>query len=620
LVGGAVVKSQTKGAAARSIGDRLKLVDRIMRIPSLYLFDLSRDGNTAVIASNHTGSLQLCALNTRREGPLRPLSHGKERVSGASISHDDREVAFSRDFGGREEHQLFRVPLRGGKETQIAHLPPVRIFDFSWSTRDDAIAFCGSTREFNGVWRLDPATGASQDLFRCRHWTFGAEWSPDGGGIVCSAKTTELPTAAELVFLRSDGRGDPELYTPRDGSENTGPLWHPTEDRVLFKTDARGKYELATYDRNDGTLSYISAGKRGGVDFPVFDWMPNGDAVHYLAEREGRTRLYVEPLDGSEAARVVPLPEGWHASILGRSLRVASSGEFAVFAWSSLSSPPAVSRQSLKGGKITTLRRYASTVPLGRAEHVAYRTFDGRSIHGWFVKPTRGRGRKPCVLWIHGGPAWEVADEWNAAIQAFAVAGYPVFAPNIRGSTGYGADFQNLNIHDVGGGDLKDVAYAVRYLRKRPEVDPKRIAIVGASYGGYMTFLAMTKLPDLWAAGAAIVGITDWREMYDLSDAAFRSFIERYFGRPEENPDLYRDRSPIHFVKDVRAPLLIWHRGNDSRVPLKPVEKFAERMRSLQKRYEMTVVWDEGHGIQKTKNLARQYKAVVGFLDRELAA
>ena len=106
--------------------------------------------------------------------------------------------------------------------------------------------------------------------------------------------------------------------------------------------------------------------------------------------------------------------------------------------------------------------------------------------------------------------------------------------------------------------------------------------------------------------------------MYELSDASFKSFIEKYFGTPGENRELYRDRSPIHFVENLKAPLLIWHRGNDSRCPLKPVEKFANQLRELGKRFEMEVVWDEGHGFQKTENLARQYKAIATFLNREL--
>ena len=599
---------------------RLDYVDKVISIPNVELLDLSRDGRFALVMANHTGSFQLATLPVEG-GPLRDLTHGKERVAWARVSNSSRDVAFSRDFGGKEEHQLFRVNLTGGMEEQLAKLPPVRIFDFAWSKKDDRIAFAGATQEFNGIWLLDPSDGGFRDVYRGRHWAYGPDWSRDDSEICFCAKTTDVPTAFELLFLRGDGKGEPKVYTPKPGSENILPKWHPTERAVLFKTDARGRYELAVYRVDERKLSYLKGGEMGlGLDFPVFDWTSDGGQVFYLASREGRTRLYFEKMGGSEPPGQIPIPEGYHAGFLGSTVNMSASGDYVVLSWSSLSKPSTVSRYELGTGKASTLHEQRTDLPLGRAEHVVYRSWDGLPIHGWFLRPPDLTKAGPCVLWVHGGPAWEVADEWNAPIQSFVVSGFSVFAPNIRGSTGYGVEFQNMNIHDIGGADLKDVEKAVEYLRTRPDVDPDKIAIVGASYGGYMTFLAMTKLPDLWAAGAGVVGITDWEEMYGLSDASFKSFIERYFGTPGENGKLYRDRSPIHFVENIKAPLLIWHRGNDSRCPLKPVEKFANRLKELGKRYEMEVVWDEGHGFQKTENLARQYKAIVAFLTKELGS
>ncbi len=593
-------------------------MERVIQIPDVELLDLSKDGRTILVLSNQSGSYQLAAVPSSG-GPLRTVSHGKDRVSWARISNDCSQVIFTRDFGGKEEHQFFLTGLTGEvEEKQLTQLSPLRVVNFNWSHNDETIAFAGATKEANGVWTLDPETGYIQEIYRSKHWVFSPQWAREDSKISVSAKTTESPTAMELVTLDPKKREDPIIYTPREGSENTIGDWHPTKPWLLFKTDARGQYELATY-QGEAQPRYLKGGELSfGLDFPIFGWMPDGDSIFYLAAREGRTRLYVERLDGSEPPAEIPLPTGFHAGFLGSSLRVAKSGEFITFSWSSLSNPSSLSRYDLKTGEITTLNQHFTDLPLGKAEPVTYRSFDGRLIHGWFLKPPGLTGKRPCVLWIHGGPAWEVADAWNPAIQSFLVAGYTLFAPNIRGSTGYGVDFQNLNIHDVGGGDLRDVEEAAKYLRTRPEVDPMRIALVGASYGGYMTFLGMTKLPEYWAAGAAIVGVTDWREMYDLSDALFRSFIERYFGTPQENPDLYRSRSPINFVENIRAPLLIWHRGNDSRCPVAPVEKFAQRLRELGKKFEMQVVWDEGHGFQKTENLARQYKAVVEFLDKQL--
>jgi len=597
---------------------RLDLVEKVVSLPLVELLDTSPDGRFAIVLTNRTGSFQLATLPVDG-GPLRDLTHGKERVAWARVSNNSRDIAFSRDFGGKEEHQLFRVSITGSMEEQLAKLPPIRIFDFAWSGKDDRIAFAGATQEFNGIWLLDPSNGSFRDVYRGRHEAYSPDWDPEDSEICFSAKTTDLPTAFELLFLGGDGKGDPRVYTPKPGSENTLPKWHPLERRVLFKTDARRRYELAVYNVDDGRLSYLKGGELGlGFDFPVFEWNPDGSEVFYLASREGRTRLFFEKLDGAEPPRQIQIPDGYHAGFFSSTVKVPSDGHYIVFSWSSLSKPCTVSRYDTEWRKVETLYEERTEIPLGKAEHVVYRSFDGLPIQGWFLKQPGYEGPRPCVLWIHGGPAWEVADEWNGPVQSLTVAGLNVFAPNIRGSTGYGVEFQNMNIHDVGGADLKDVEKAAEYLKTRPDVDPEKIAIVGASYGGYMTFLATTKLPSLWAAGAAVVGITDWEEMYELSDASFKSFIEEYFGTPGENRELYRDRSPIHFVENLKAPLLIWHRGNDSRCPLKPVEKFANQLRELGKRFEMEVVWDEGHGFQKTGNLARQYKAIATFLNREL--
>jgi dipeptidyl aminopeptidase/acylaminoacyl peptidase len=598
---------------------RFDRVKQVFEIPDLELLDVSKDGETALVLSNNTGSYQLFSAPVRG-GNLKQVSHGKERVSWASISNDSRWVAFARDQGGKEQHQLYKSKLDAGEEEQqFTQLPPNRILDFNWSSRDDRLAFAGSTQEFNGVWIVNAETGEAAEIFRQKHWLFGPEWSPDDSWLSFSAKTTEAPTSMELIFKDMNRQGDPIIYTPKPGSENTRAKWNPHNSSViLFKTDAQNRYDLAVYDRGETRLSYLRAGEEKlGLDFPIFGWMPDGKAAYYLGTNNGRTRLYIESVDGDKPPREVELPEGYHAGFSNLSLRVRTD-DTVVFSWSSLSKPPSLTKSGLKTGKTTSIFEHKTDLPLGKAEHVVYKSFDGRSIHGWFLKPTDQKGPRPSILWIHGGPAWEVADTWNAAIQSFLVAGYPVFAPNIRGSTGYGADFEKLNVHDIGGADLKDAEEAAKYMQKRSEVDPKKIALVGASYGGYMTFLGMTKKPEYWAAGAAIVGITDWKEMYDLSDAIFRSFIERYFGMPEENPQLYRDRSPIHFVENIRAPLLIWHRGNDSRCPLGPVEKFASKLKEQGKKYEMTVVWDEGHGLQKRENLIRQYKAVIDFLDRQL--
>ena len=361
----------------KSIEARLDLVRVVMELPNVSLADVSRDGRTAVVLSNETGSFQLAAIPLAAGRGRRALSHGKDRVVFARIAHNARQVAFSRDFGGREDYQLFRVPLRGGMETQIAELPRTRIFDFSWSHRDDVIAFSGANQEFNGIWLLDPSSGTVRDVYRGRHWMFGPEFSAGDERICFSARTTDVPTAMELLFLDGAGKGTPTIFTPKPGSENTGAIWHPTEPSVLFKTDARGRYDLAAYEPDGGRLTYLQAGALGlGVDFSSVGWTPDGNGVYYLAQKNGRTRLYTEPLDGSERPSGVSIPAGYHIA------KIPPTGKELILSWSSLSRPHAVARYRLDRKRLAMLYRPRAKVPLGRAEPVVYRTFDGRSIHG----------------------------------------------------------------------------------------------------------------------------------------------------------------------------------------------------------------------------------------------
>src|SRR5207247_5199717 len=149
---------------------KLSSVYSSIEIPDLELFDLSKDGKTALVLSNRTGSYQLAAVDTRG-GPLRPVSHGKERVAWARISNDSETVCFSRDLGGREEHQLFTIPLEDGEEEeQLTQLPPTRVFDFNWSNGDDRLTFAGATKEAQGLWIVDSSNGAHTQVSPNRHW------------------------------------------------------------------------------------------------------------------------------------------------------------------------------------------------------------------------------------------------------------------------------------------------------------------------------------------------------------------------------------------------------------------------------------------------------------------
>ncbi|MEM1564787.1 MAG: S9 family peptidase [Candidatus Bathyarchaeia archaeon] len=589
----------------------LSYVEEVIRIPDTVFVDLSKDGKFAVFLSNSSGSYQLWSLNLATLD-VKQISHGDERVTFAEISPDCKTVVFSRDFGGAERHQFFSAPLTGEREEeQISKLRDIRVFDFAWSPSGKDVAFTGCTAEANQLWLFDMENRKYKSIYKSVGYIFSPDWTRDGKMLVASAKTTEKPRSAELLLIEVESLKT-QVYTPRVGSENSQPKWNPDGNKVLFKTNALGAYDLAIFSVQDETTTFLRLSMYG-LDFPNFDWTPDGRGLWFTAAKDGRTKLYMYRFD--EKPVEVQTPTGRISHI-----KLDRTGSFFIFSWSSLSQPPILSKLDLKTKKVETLYepKYNKKLPLGKAQFYKYKSFDGLEIPAFMVFAKGSKKPNPCVVWPHGGPWWEVADEWNAAIQAICVGGFHVFCPNFRGSTGYGAEFERMNIKDPGGGDLQDVVYGAKFVKEKGFVEDDKIAIAGASYGGFMTFIAMTKFPDVWKAGAAIVGVTDWKEMYELSDAAFRSFIEELLGKPEENPELFRDRSPINFVHQMKSPILIWHRANDSRCPLRPIEKFVQKLRELKKPHEFHVVEAEGHGPQRTENLVKQYRHVVAFLVKNL--
>jgi dipeptidyl aminopeptidase/acylaminoacyl peptidase len=590
----------------------LELVESVIRVPSVDLLALSENGRFALVLSNVSGSNQLWSADVAT-GKMKQVSHGDQRAILAEISPDSKTFVFTRDFEGAERHQFFLAPITGTKEeVQVSDLGDIRVYNFSWSPDGREIVFCGSTSKAHHLWTLEPGTRRHRELYTNRGSIFSPDYSRDGSRIAVSAKTTEEPRSSEILVI-SRKTGEVNIYSPKRGSENVGAKWHPREQKLLFETNVGGNYDLAVHDFPRQKLTYLGLSPLAR-DFASFGWARKGEAIWFVALKNGRTKLYFK--NGNGKPRLVRTPTGRISSA-----KLSKDGSFLVFSWSSLSTPPQLAKLDLRKRKTSVLYspKLDERLPLGKAEFLAYPSVDGLRIPAYMLFSSGSRRPGPVVVWPHGGPSSDVSDEWNPAIQAICMAGFHVFCPNFRGSTGYGAQFERMNIGDAGGRDLQDVVAGAKLVKDRGYVEGDKIGIAGASYGGYLTYLGMTKVPDIWRAGVAIAGVPDRKEQYDLSDAAWREFLVQLLGRPEENAALYRDRSAINFVSQIKAPILIWHRANDSRCPVQPVKKFADQLKALGKEYELNIVEDEGHGPQRTDNLVKQYKGVVSFLLKNLA-
>jgi dipeptidyl aminopeptidase/acylaminoacyl peptidase len=258
------------------------------------------------------------------------------------------------------------------------------------------------------------------------------------------------------------------------------------------------------------------------------------------------------------------------------------------------------------------------------AKHVWYPTFDGRKIPALLYTP-RGIAageRLPALVHVHGGPTWQWFRGFDPFAQFLVDRGLVVIEPNIRGSTGYGVDFRDAAIKDWGGADLEDVAGAAEYLKTLPYVDPERLVVFGGSYGGFMSFIAATKKPDLWRAAVAWIGISDLHKLYDKSMEHFKYYFREQMGDPEKDRALWRDRSAIEFADKLQAKLLMVHGVNDPRCPVEQSQIFRDRLLALGRKegedFEYVELGDEGHGSTDIAQKIRTFNILADYLERVL--
>jgi len=261
-----------------------------------------------------------------------------------------------------------------------------------------------------------------------------------------------------------------------------------------------------------------------------------------------------------------------------------------------------------------------SASPVPASEVVHYKAKDGRLISAllWVPFNLRRDASNPAVVVPHGGPTSQMQDEWNPIIAALVSRGYVCIAPNVRGSTGYGMEFQRANFQDLGGGDLQDEVSAATFLVETGYVNSKRIGITGGSYGGYMTLMAVSRTPDVWAAGVEEYGIVNWLTMLEHEDPFLQQYEKSLLGDPVKDRAAYDAASPITYLHDTHAPLLILQGDNDPRVPKEEALQVFDLLRQDGKTVEAHFYPNEGHGFAQRDNRIDALSRMVAWFDRYL--
>ena len=348
----------------------------------------------------------------------------------------------------------------------------------------------------------------------------------------------------------------------------------------------------------------------------MLDWSP--DAGHILlCQLDGVQRLHSYDV-ATGTVTALDHPPGSYWDPIDGGATYDPSGNIVGLLRTAVAAPSIVELSGTTGRQRRVLLT-AGPVPAGRPwRSVMFPSADGTTVQAWVATP-EGAGPFPTILETHGGPHYTQYEKYDPGAQAFLDHGYAWISVNYRGSVGFGRDFTEKIWGDLGHWELADMAAAHEWVVREGIARPDEIFAFGASYGGYLTLFALGRRPDLWAGGMGIVAEADlavsYTEVSDALRAAMRGWMK---GSPEDRPEAWARSSPITYVADFAAPTLVIQARNDSRIGVKQMQDFEQRMREHGK--EIELVWLEGgHQSFGPDTVVYCWERMLSFVDGVLA-
>lgn len=584
---------------------------------------------------------------------------------GSSISHDNTEVLVTSDADGI--FNVYSYPVGGGEPAQLTRSTTDAFAGLSWFPEDKRFLYTADqggneldhiyVRELDGTvkdltpgeglkaaflgWHEDDASfsimtnerdPANFDIYRYQVDGYGREllFQNDAGW----ADMQLSPNGRWLALAKVNSNRDTDLYLLDLAMENAEPMlitndsaavsnrifsFTPDNQHLIYGTNAHGEFVQAwRYD--------IEAGSH------TEEYQDNWDVMFVYFSDEGRYQMVGVNNDASTELTILDTTTGKPIAMPSypagdlRGVNFSDDESMLAFYVNSDTSPSNLYTWQVGSEQLVQVTDALSPAidksDLVASQVVRFESFDGLEIPNILYRPHQANSvnKVPAVIFIHGGPGGQTRKGYNPMVQHLVNHGYAMLGINNRGSSGYGTTFYHLDDRRHGEDDLQDVVYAKKYLQSLPWVDADKIAVMGGSYGGYLTMAALA-FTNEFDAGINIFGVTNWvRTLESIPPwwASFRQSLYDELGDPAEHAERLRRISPLFHAEQVQAPVLIVQGANDPRVLQVESDEMVAAIRENGVPVEYVLFDDEGHGFRNKENRIEAQEAYLNFLNEHL--
>jgi len=579
----------------------------LLRLPNVdngLPFAISPDEKQVVFSWNKSGTWQLWKID---ETGIRELEIS---LAGAKFSPcfspDGKKIAFALDVDGSEAYHIAIYDLNTNSTTDLT---PQILYanqpNMSWSPDGRSLAVLSDANGQFALYAL-PLDGSRQRMVRnIFHPCWDAAWSPDGKWIAVESEAAASDRSIHIVPVGKSSKGAKTVQLMQDGKSLNvqHPAWSPDSKSLAFSCENGEWFNVGLCNVETQEITWVTDSV-GDDTQPA--WSRSGDMLGWIHSEGARTCFQFRERSG--AIREVKAGDGVHAHP-----KVTNNREVIII-YEDANHPPDLWKINLESSETAQLTNSLKTeLGLPEPEEISHAGMDGMQVPALLY---RAANAVNAVLYIHGGPNWHLQNAWNPTLSFWAAHGWTVLAPNYRGSTGYGKKWQNASRYDMGGVDNDDCVAGAKYLLENGLA--KKVAVTGRSHGGYLTMTCLTSHPELFAGGSAVVPFLNWIKSHKNSREDLQHWNIENMGDPEENHELWVQRSPYFFLDRVNAPVQMICGENDPRCPASESLDAKNKLVELGKEVELHLYEGEGHSFLRIENVMDAEAKRLEFLERIL--